>query len=119
MSNKVLIVDDEEEICRSMQLLLSAFDIEADYAFNHDEAIKQLSANSYKLVLSDIKMPGKDGIELVKSIRKQFGDQKVILMSGFSEYTLEEVKEMGVLDLYSKPLDMDSVLSNIQSILSH
>jgi len=40
-------------------------------------------------------------------------------MSGFSEYTLEEVKEMGVLDLYSKPLDMDSVLSNIQSILSH
>lgn len=79
---RVLIVDDEEMVRRGMARTVHKLEYEVDEASDGDGAMAAIQANEYDVVVSDIRMPGMDGIELLKLIAKRDPDIPVILMSG-------------------------------------
>ncbi|MBI5098451.1 MAG: response regulator [Nitrospirae bacterium] len=118
MKPSILIVDDEVLIRDSLTRLLYP-DYTIYQASNGREAIQILRENKgIELVLSDIKMPEMDGIELLETIRSDNSDMVVILMTAFSTIeSVTDVKRKGAYDCLSKPLDLTKLEITIKNAL--
>ena len=115
---RILIVDDESGIRDSLKdyFELEGFDVVTAQSGN--EALTLISASHFDLVLSDIRMPNGDGRFLLKSIRQlNFSQPVVILMSGYSDLSLEEAFAEGAADLIPKPFNPIELLSHVKSYL--
>ncbi len=111
---KVLIVDDEVSLCSVLVGYLNELDVtEIDEAYNGVDALELVKNTNYDLVITDIKMPRMNGVELTKNIRKIDKSLKIVLISGQSE-VIESINaiELGAYDFLVKPIDTDK-LSNI------
>ncbi len=104
MSERVLIVDDEEDIGSMLQRHFRFEGYEVDTAICGDEALEALEKTNYDIVISDIMMPGMTGIELLKIVRRDFPFVKMIMMTGFVklEFALEALK-LGAETMVLKP----------------
>lgn len=106
----VLIVDDVESLRKSITryLKLEGFNtLSASTAF---DALKIIRTQKIHFVLSDIRMPELDGVELAREIRKiDPSIPVVVLMTGHSKYSKEDVLKSGAQDMISKPFDMDYI----------
>lgn len=105
MTKKILIIDDEE----SLRLFLSGTLAKAGYktttACNADEALAILEKTYFPLVITDLKMPGKDGIELLKKIKILFPETEVIIITAFGSIeTAVDAMKAGAVDFLVKPL---------------
>jgi len=108
---KVLIVDDEE----SMRHLLSVFLRDHGYAVsavaNGEEALRELAARDYDLVLSDLRMPRMGGLALLREVQQLYPFATFIVMSAYGSYdTALEAMKAGAYDYVSKPFKPDEVL---------
>jgi DNA-binding response OmpR family regulator len=115
---RILIVDDESGIRDSLKdyFELEGFDVVTAQSGN--EAIALITASHFDLVLSDIRMPNGDGRYLLKSIRQlNFSQPVVVLMSGYSDLSLEEAFAEGAADLIPKPFNPVELLNNVKSYL--
>jgi len=83
MSSRVLIVDDEADIRNSLARRYRLKGFVVDTADNGVSAVKLLSEQPYQVVISDIKMPGMDGIDLLRIIRTEYPMTRVIMMTGY------------------------------------
>ncbi|MCB0308147.1 MAG: sigma-54-dependent Fis family transcriptional regulator [Bdellovibrionales bacterium] len=114
----ILVVDDEKRICRSLEILLSE---EGQYrvktATDYYAALDSLKG-PVDLVVTDLTMPGKSGLELLCAIKKEKPDLPVILMTAYStvESAVTAIKE-GANDYIQKPFDNDELLSLIHKVL--
>ena len=115
--SKILIIEDEESIRRVLKRVLhdenSSFKIlEANDGVAGIESIKK---NKIDLVLCDIKMPKKDGIEVLKFIIKEYSEIPVIMISGHGDLeTAVESMRMGAFDYISKPPDLNRLLNSVR-----
>ena len=117
---KVLIVDDEKELRRAIRRYLELEDYVCLEAKNGKEALKIINCEEIALVVSDIRMPGGDGIELLKAIKNINAKIPVVLLvTGFSEINRNEAISLGALDLLNKPIDMDWILNYLDSHKVH
>ncbi|MDD5730313.1 MAG: response regulator [Candidatus Omnitrophica bacterium] len=126
---KVLIVDDDEDMCEEMSELLEDEGYSVNKIFDGLGAKKLIENNSYDLLLLDIKMPRLNGIEILKGIREKDNDTKVIVLTGnliANKLTqepagAEEKEEVRILKLaecvLSKPFDVEAVLAKIKDLL--
>jgi DNA-binding NtrC family response regulator len=90
---------------------------EADISSSGKEALEKLERNEYHCVLSDIKMPGMNGLELYKNIKKKFADLPVVLMTAYiSPGLAEEALKEGVISVLTKPLDIKLILDFISRL---
>jgi two-component system, NtrC family, response regulator len=107
----VLIVDDEAEILRTLKSFLGLCGFNVLTASSGIEAIEAINSQKVHIVLSDISMPGMDGIELLKQIRSLDFSIQVIMMTGFSTFNTTLVAlENGATDYILKPFeDMDEI----------
>ncbi len=115
---RILIVDDERKMCRSIEILLrEEGSFETLIATDYYEAIQKLK-QPVDLVLSDLTMPGKDGIELLKAVKGEHPDLPVILMTAFStvQSAVTSIKE-GAFDYIVKPFENERLLSLIRKAL--
>ncbi len=115
---RILIVDDESGIRDSLKdyFELEGFDVVTAQSGN--EAITLISTSHFDLVLSDIRMPNGDGRFLLKSIRQlNFSRPIVVLMSGYSDLSLEEAFAEGAADLIPKPFNPIELLNNVKRYL--
>ena len=82
---KILLVDDHTLVRKGLVRLLASCltDVEVDEAENADDALEKLGASPYDVALVDIRMPGRDGLELLKEIRSQWTDVPVIILSSY------------------------------------
>lgn len=82
---KILLVDDHTLVRKGLVHLLASCltDVEVDEAENADDALEKLGASPYDVALVDIRMPGRDGLELLKEIRSQWTDVPVIILSSY------------------------------------
>ncbi|MCP4114623.1 MAG: sigma-54-dependent Fis family transcriptional regulator [Desulfobacteraceae bacterium] len=115
----VLIVDDEASIIESLEGILSDDGFEVSHAFNGYEALKKIEAESPDIVLLDIWMPGIDGIETLKEIKKQFPNLPVVMITGHG--TIEsavDATKSGAFDFLEKPLSIDRVIVTINNALN-
>jgi len=119
MFPSILIVDDETSILQSLSGLLSDEGFEIQTAANGYEALKVIDTESPDLVLLDIWMPGIDGIETLKEIKKQNPHIQVIIISGHGNIeTAVKATKLGAFDLIEKPLSIDKVIVAINNALN-
>ena len=118
MTKKILLVDDDEaHLLWSTEILRDkGYDIEATHSAN--KAIDLLKADSYDLVISDLRMPEMSGIELVKKIAEIREGQKAIILTGYgdTESFIETVHGLGVLEYINKPIEIDKLVAVIDKL---
>ncbi len=115
----VLIVDDEATIIESLEGILSDDGFEVMHAFNGYEALKKIESESPDIVLLDIWMPGMDGIETLKEIKKIAPNLPVVMITGHGtiESAVDSTKS-GAYDFLEKPLSIDKVMVTINNALN-
>jgi len=119
MFPSILIVDDEPSILQSLGGLLSDEGFEVITASNGYEALKIIEKESPDLVLLDIWMPGIDGIETLKEIKKDNPFIQVIIITGHGNIeTAIKATKLGAFDLIEKPLSIDKVIMAINNALN-
>ncbi len=119
MFPSILIVDDEPSILQSLDGLLSDEGFEVMTAANGYEALKVIDTESPDLVLLDIWMPGIDGIETLKEIKKNNPFIQVVIISGHGTIeTAVRATKLGAFDLIEKPLSIDKVIVAINNALN-
>jgi len=120
MARTILIVDDEENILRSLEGILSDEGFEVVKAKSGPEAIEKIQEEIPDLVLLDIWMPGKDGIETLADIKASYPSLQVVMMSGHGtiETAVKATKE-GAYDFVEKPLSLEKLLLSVNNALEH
>lgn len=119
MFPSILIVDDEPSILQSLSGLLTDEGFEISTALNGYEALKVIAAESPDLVLLDIWMPGLDGIETLKEIKKENPFIQVIIITGHGTIeTAIKATKLGAFDLIEKPLSIDKIIVAINNALN-
>lgn len=113
----VLLVDDEAPFVETMTKRLTRRALNVLKAFSGEEALKTLEGNSQiDVVILDVKMPGMDGIEALKEIRKDFPLVEVIMLTGHAtvETSIEGMR-LGAFDYLMKPCDMDVLMEKVNA----
>jgi len=120
MQPSILIVDDEPSIVQSLTGLLSDEGFNTFSALNGYEALKLIETESPDLVMLDIWMPGIDGIETLKEIKRDHPFLQVIIITGHGtiETAVTAIK-LGAYDLIEKPLSIDKVIVAINNALNY
>lgn len=118
MEKKLLIVDDQLGI---RTLLHEVFQKEGYATFQAENgmtALKIVKQQNPDLVLLDMKIPGMDGLEILKAIRKTSQTMKVIMMTAYGELDMiSEASNLGVLKHFSKPFDIDELKEEVNKQL--
>jgi len=116
MKHRVLIVEDEEKLSRVLELQLLSSGFEVDKAASAEDALK--FADQADLVLTDLRLPGMDGLELLSLIRRQDSQTPVIVMTAFSTVeTAVEAMKAGAVDFLTKPFSLDHLMAVIAKAL--
>ena len=120
---RILVVDDESSIRILLRAMLERKGHEVDEAFDGNEATKRIRANPPDLIITDLIMPDKEGIETIMELRRDFPDMKIIAMSGGGiigarEY-LRMAKSVGAHRTFKKPFEMGEFLQAVGDLLKH
>src|SRR4030067_1409570 len=114
-TDKILIVDDEERMCQSLSRLLSDLGYQTKAVIEPAAAMKEMESDSYGLVLTDIKMPGLDGFDLLKAAKQKDKDSVVVFMTGYGSLdSAVRAISQGAYDYLLKPLEMEDLKLTIQ-----
>ena len=114
MAKKVLIIDDEPGIRTMLQFELSEKGLEVSVASNGEEGLERFKAARPDLVITDMRMPGMDGVETSKAIHKIAPDMPVVLMTGFVEAMDFDKTLRGIKSQLQKPFSLDELLWVLQ-----
>ncbi len=118
MTPKVLIIDDERNIRRTFKMVLTGEGMSVDVAETGEEGLAQCQANRPDLVLLDVRLPGIDGIEVLRRLHKDDADLPVIMISGHGTIaTAVEATHHGAFDFMEKPLSKERLLVAIRNAL--
>lgn len=106
-TERILIVDDED-IVRNMFLSFLGEMYRCETAASCDEALAHLANNTYAVVLADVQMPGRNGVELLREIRSRYPDTAVIMVSGISRpQRIRDTLQLGAVDYLTKPCELE------------
>jgi DNA-binding NtrC family response regulator len=112
---KVLIVDDEKDFVEMLSLRLNELGEKVSFAYSGQECLEILGKEDIDVVILDIKMPGMDGIETLKEIKKRFPLVEVIMLTGHgSTETAVEGMKSGAFDYLMKPADFDDLTTKLE-----
>lgn len=116
-TRRVLVVDDERLVLSVVMRMLRRADFNVVTASNAEDAEEAFNASStpFDLVLTDIVMPGRDGVELAHRLRESHEDLPIVFMSGWSSYTSSGVPLPG--PLITKPFTATALLATIERAL--
>ncbi len=115
---QILIVDDEPLMLETIGDLFETFQFQVDKAKSGNHAWSLCESKSYNLILSDVRMPDGDGIELIKKLKVRNAiSPSFLFMSGFSDLLNEEIYHLGAEGKFTKPFDHQAVRTAIQKCL--
>jgi len=118
MKKKILIIDDEKNIRLTLSQCLEISDYMADTAVSGEHGLEKFAQSSFDLVLLDMKMPGIDGMEVLRRIKRQNHVQKVIMITAFGTIeTAVEAMKLGAVDYLRKPFTPDEIRSIVKRVL--
>jgi len=114
----VLVVDDEESIRDLLLKTLTLADYEVDVSADGTQALERLRGTTYDLLIADLKMPGMDGLSLIREARRYRADLPVIIITGCStESSAIEAVNLGVTRYLVKPFRVPKVLDAVSKAL--
>jgi len=108
---RILVVDDEPAVRTLVAKTLAACDYDVETAEDGPSALERMKTTSYDLLITDLKMPGMDGLSVVREVRRQ-SDLPIVILTGFStEASAIEALNMGVAGYITKPFRLQKVLA--------
>jgi two-component system, response regulator, stage 0 sporulation protein F len=118
---KVMVVDDEMDVellfRQHFRKEIRQQEIEFNFAFSGEEALQQLRAMnqppSVVLILSDINMPGMNGLDLLKAVKRDFPAIKVAMITAYSNQYYQDAINFGADNYYTKPLDFSQLKNEL------
>lgn len=121
MRNKILVIDDDDLVRQSVQKALVTAGYNVTCARGANQAIDEIKKQDFDLIVSDIRMPDKNGVETVREIRKIVSrhspkDIPIIFITGYAEAS-EELKAELLGEVILKPFDLDHLLITITEYL--
>lgn len=118
MGVKLLFIDDEDIVLKSSKRIFAGSDHEIDTAPSGDEGLAMAMAKDYDIVVTDLKMPGLGGMEVLKALRRDRPKTTVIIFTGFSSVdTAREALKNGAFDYVPKPFTPDELRSVIANAI--
>ncbi len=115
----ILIVDDDDQLRDVFENLLEALNFSVASAAGGREALKMLEARQFTFLLTDMKMPEMDGMELIGRVATAYPEISIIAMTGFSEgYRYVDVINAGASDFIKKPFDLEELEAKIRRIIT-
>jgi DNA-binding NtrC family response regulator len=116
---KILIVDDEESLINSLSHVLTLEGYTLITANDGDTAIQIVKDQHCDAIILDIKMPGKDGFEVLQFVKQHDPSVKVIMLTGYNDLAnAMRSKKIGADDFIGKPYDISEVLTTLQRLLN-
>jgi two-component system, NtrC family, response regulator HydG len=116
---KILLIDDDPAFCLMLRGFLQRQQYEVATAYTANDGLRQLKAAEYDLILTDFRLPDKDGLELLTQIRVLTQEMPVILMTTYADIrTAVKAIKMGAFEYITKPINPDETLLVIQNALS-
>ena len=115
-----MIVDDERPLIGLLQQILSLDfpGVQIDAAFSGEEALSRLAGSGYDLIIADLRMPGFDGLELIKGVRYMEPEVPIILMTAYgSESVKGQADGLGVNYCLDKPFDVAEIIQAVGTCL--
>ena len=118
MKEKILIIDDVEFIVTSLEMLFSREGYHVSTACSYSDAVEKMSGTDYNLVITDIGLGDKTGIDVLKEVRKKDRFCPVILFTGAPDIKTEsEAKRLGAYDYLAKPIERETLLRSVRMAL--
>jgi len=115
---RLLFVDDEKKFADAMGQVLTIRGFDVQVAYSGKIALEVFKPGEFDLVITDLSMPGMDGIELIREIRKLNPSQRIIVVTGFpSQHTQEQAYILGTLNYIAKPFKTDRFLEVVDDSL--
>ena len=109
---RILVVDDEQAVRDLLSKTLTMADYDVDSADDGPSAIEKMRAVEYDLLITDLKMPGMDGLSVIREARKLAPDLRVIIITGYStEASAIEAINLGVSGYLTKPFRLPRILA--------
>ena len=122
-AHRILLVDDEADILESLQELLQASieGLEVDVAPSGEDALQKLQDNKYDVLVSDYKMPGMNGMDLLREAYKKAPGTPRVLMTAFPDLqiAIEAINDARIENFFTKPLDPEEVVDVLEAMLKH
>src|SRR4030042_5309492 len=117
--HRILVVDDEEKIRKSLSGLLQDYDYEVVTASNGLECLQIMSTQPFDLVILDVVMPGMSGIEVLRWIKEKYKDTEVIIITGYADKEKAIATfRLSVYDFIEKPFESKEILNTISNCLN-
>jgi DNA-binding response OmpR family regulator len=112
---KILLVDDEQEFVETLSERIKMREHDSEVALDGEQALKKMQDDIPDVVVLDLKMPGIDGMEVLRRIRKAYPKVQVIMLTGHgSEKDEEEARKLGVFEYLEKPVEIDKLMKKIK-----
>jgi DNA-binding response OmpR family regulator len=119
ITEKILVVDDEETVCQSIKKILSRKGYSVEKALSADEAIKKIDTTNYNLVITDLMMPKTSGIELLQIIREHYPELEVVMITGYASIeSAVKATKLGATSYLPKPFTPDELTKVTEEALT-
>ena len=113
---KVLLVDDEEKFVEALSERLQMRDLANETVYDGEQALNFVDDKEPDVMVLDLKMPGIDGMEVLRRMKKKFPAIQVIILTGHgTDRDEEESRRIGIFDYLKKPVDIEVLVSRIKA----
>ena len=110
-TTRILIVDDDEVVRLSHLRSLTGARYKVEAVWDGIEALRAMEQRPFDVILLDLRMPGMDGMSVLKTIKERWPDSEVVVITGYASVeTVKEAVELGAYDYLSKPVAPDEVI---------
>jgi DNA-binding NtrC family response regulator len=118
--NRILIVDDDEVVRRSYLRSLERISRNVEAASDGEEALQTMEQNPFDVVLLDLRMPGQDGLSVLRTIKQKWPVSEVVIITGYPTVaSAKEAVRLGAYDYVAKPVAPQDVISVTDGAMTH
>lgn len=111
---KVLLVDDEEEFVKTLAERIKMRELKSDVALDGEQALKMMDKDLPDVMVLDLKMPGIDGMEVLRRTKEAYPGVQIIMLTGHgSEEDEKEARRLGVFEYLQKPVELEKLIRTV------
>ena len=116
----ILVIDDEQGLCNMLEAILGDIGYRVTSFTDPLQALKKFKPHNYSMVVTDIKMPGMSGIEVLQQIKKRDTEIPVLVITGYATVDLSiQALRSGAFDILTKPFEPEEILNRVKNVLRH